>query len=65
MIPITTAIPLRRAREFARANRREIFRPRDNEGGTERVFTCAWPFVGHESQVSNPSDFFTAWALSR
>lgn len=62
MIPITPAsrynamINLRQGKIS-----REIFSSRDiYDEELEKVFTRAWLFVGHESQIPNPGDFFTS-----
>jgi phenylpropionate dioxygenase-like ring-hydroxylating dioxygenase large terminal subunit len=62
MIPITTEsrynamVKLREGKIS-----REIFSDKDiYQDELEKVFTRAWLFVGHESQVPNPGDFFTS-----
>ncbi len=62
MIPITTEsrynamVKLREGKIS-----REIFSSKEVfEEELEKVFTRAWLFVGHESQVPNPGDFFTS-----
>lgn len=41
--------------------RRELFNsPELHQIEAEKVFTRAWLFVGHESQIPNPNDFFVS-----
>ena len=59
---MTTTLPIDRMINPDRGTiSREIFvSPEYHTEELEKLFTRAWLFVGHESQVSNPGDFFVS-----
>src|SRR5512133_2320185 len=57
MTPITGE-ELRALIEPGRVNRRLYTDPDIFDLELERIFGSAWIYVGHESQIKNPGDFF-------
>ena len=59
---MTTALNVDRMIDLGRGTiSREIFvSPEFYRAELEKLFTRAWLFVGHESQIPNPGDFFVS-----
>ena len=52
---------LNRLIEETRVHRSVYLDPEIFDLEMERVFTRAWVYVGHESQVKKPGDYFCTW----